>query len=1024
MRQIQLLLLALLPIASYAATLESDGFVREWLVCGPFPNSSTATGYAGYSIDFLDGEAWVCPKVGDEKLAEFVADMNQLVAEVGSSNEWGFKSTQTFKAKWAAIHSDSGIVSLNRCFLPIDDYFVAYAVSYLTVEKDCKVTFLVGSDDDHKLYLNSQEIGGSQTSQGVLPGEFKYSGILLKKGINRVLLKICDRDSDCGFCLQVWGSGTRKAPCDVHVETDPGAGKTIVEEEFERENTPERIKGKWADLEHRKLEAERRLNKLLPLRDSLRQEVSEKLEKLREEERDVEKYYSEIHERAAALGMMSESIPLKPEERRSVLCLNGIWEAKIKGRDWTHSRLPNRMLSCRNAPKVLPVHNVDPKNRYSRVEPNSGFEDIADLDVITADKARFRTKFKWDGDGAVLFRADAVIGRAVVLVNGVRCGDYDGIVGIWRVPLQGLKLGENVLELEIERTKIGYNKWDSSGFRGDLYLEFVPLARVTETCIKTSWRKSRIDVKVAITNDCDASSEVEVRVRAVKDGMIKLSLPSNRVELAAKAGIEVTTGCVWKDPEIWGIGGCYGRPEEYELVVDILRRGVVVDRYRESFGFREFWSHAMHFYLNGRKIMLTGDVSHIPLNYAKIRSVFWPLLRGDGINTQRYHDNDYWSVSAISDADRMGMLSYLQCYPTLEADADDFNKANYLRWWKTFRNHPSVVVWSVDNEICTQTKAKSKELQRFAKLDRDAAAYGKWLKELDPEIIVTRDGDMGTWRPSEDSWLEGACDAANYHYPDYSLDLVRHWRDEFAYRPVIFGETLYCAYGAFDQNVGAIPAQIHRKAEKVRRVVGLYVAEDVPASIFMGLGLDGFVCLDNTGNGNPWGHTEQDRELYEREGRLPSGFAVDGYPWMRIEWPSLSGAGERVPAVNICNRIFGCRSVNWFNAKCPSHVRNEVNDAYRDSLPAQPALQVGALGEIIVEASPFVDVWSFDEQAVCRGVRADSEGRAWFRSLRPGRVKFCANGYEAQIIGIERIGAVASKPGFDSVKAVKLKRSR
>ena len=203
----------------------------------------------------------------------------------------------------------------------------------------------------------------------------------------------------------------------------------------------------------------------------------------------------------------------------------------------------------------------------------------------------------------------------------------------------------------------------------------------------------------------------------------------------------------------------------------------------------------------------------------------------------------------------MGMLCYLQMYPVLhrralkKPSADNFepfeewekteehafNLANYERWFRAFRNSPSAVIWSTDNEIFTQAWDTAGKAEFNVRNDRVGALYGQFMKKLDPQLVITRDGDVGTWG-SKGRWHEEPpCDTANYHYPDFNVETwVRDWQRVYEWHPAVFGETLYTSYGAWDNWVGAKPEVVRKKALHVRRIASLYRELGVPGQILHG----------------------------------------------------------------------------------------------------------------------------------------------------------------------------------------------
>lgn len=338
-----------------------------------------------------------------------------------------------------------------------------------------------------------------------------------------------------------------------------------------------------------------------------------------------------------------------------------------------------------------------------------------------------------------------------------------------------------------------------------------------------------------------------------------------------------------------------------------------------------------------------------------------------------------------------------------------------------FRNNPSVVIWSTDNEILTQAWDSIEKVPFNLRNDKIGAIYEKYMKSLDPDIVMTRNGDIGT-QNSKGRWFEDPpCDTANYHYPDFHIETqVKNWQKVYEFRPVIFGETLYCSYGAWDKWIGPIPSQVHKKAQRVRSVAALYRRLGIPAQIYMGLCSDGFAVWDDSGKGNPWGITRTMKTNYEKKQILPPGRKPDEFPRYRIPWPAYSGIGER----NICGpiqmHVYGQTNLNWLDERYPSHIRNEVNDAYRETLIPQPPLRIGSNAECIIETTPDTDVWSCSATGERYGVRSDRNGKAWFHLDSPGVYTF-SDGIDSKTLTLSDRKAWAAKPGFRAIPRFRLR---
>jgi hypothetical protein len=574
--------------------------------------------------------------------------------------------------------------------------------------------------------------------------------------------------------------------------------------------------------------------------------------------------------------------------------------------------------------------------------------------------------------------------------------------------------------------------------RGDISLDIAAPVSVAGANVSTSWRKASIGVATQLENRGPTPARVRVDQYCVLGKRIKYRFPAQMAEIPAGGTTAIRSDGIWKEAKPWGIGGAYGDPVLYDLVTDVSVDGQLLDRQVVPFGFREFWTAGTDFYLNGKRIILQGDVGlgNIP---GKRLDVVLPLLRADGINIIRIHDSDYWSPDFFRICDRLGMLAYAQMYPILHEKKpvknqetgkrefipyDDwlkhplhaYNLRNYERWEQMLRNHPSVVIAATDNEIFTQAWDRPESEAYNIRNDRLGAWYERYVKSLNPSLVMTRDGDEGTWGHKGKWQEEPPCDTANYHYPDFHIDeFVRNWQTVYDFRPAIFGETLYCSYGAWDKWIGAIPSQVEMKANKVRRVASLYRELEIPAQIYMGLSSDGFVQIDDTGTHNPWGITAGIHKEYKEKGQST---ARPRYPWAPIPWPSPSGPGMKLPAANIDIGSYGHKTINWFDPHAPSHVRNAVNGAYRDSLLPMPPLASSREGECILELGGMLG----GQRVTARGegvdpvvgVVADADGVAWFVLPTAGRYTF-AWGEQTMAVDVPSRAAYAAKPGFAKI---------
>ncbi len=161
----------------------------------------------------------------------------------------------------------------------------------------------------------------------------------------------------------------------------------------------------------------------------------------------------------------------------------------------------------------------------------------------------------------------------------------------------------------------------------------------------------------------------------------------------------------WKDASLWSPDA----PFLYLSEIELLQDGQVIDRCSETFGFREFWCEGPRFVLNGIPINLRGDSWHfqggVQQTEAYIRN-WYRMCRSVGVNAIRLHAEPY-PADYVRIADEEGMLivdetAIYGSGKSMQADHPDYLencRKHVRRLVKRDKNHPSVILWSVQNEM-------------------------------------------------------------------------------------------------------------------------------------------------------------------------------------------------------------------------------------------------------------------------------------------------------------------------------------
>ncbi len=176
--------LLILPNPNLTIPVDDSRFVTKWNLLGPFTFADTDFG-------------------GDPQTAAADKEFMPNEAALDGTQETPAGSTATWKLNDFRNGAAIGIVDLDS-FYNATDHAAVYAVAYLLAPDDItNAKLLVGSDDYIKVWINGKLVHTYKTERRA--GEADQdtvSGITLKKGLNRVVVKCVDVVLDWNFFLR------------------------------------------------------------------------------------------------------------------------------------------------------------------------------------------------------------------------------------------------------------------------------------------------------------------------------------------------------------------------------------------------------------------------------------------------------------------------------------------------------------------------------------------------------------------------------------------------------------------------------------------------------------------------------------------------------------------------------------------------------------------------------------------------------------------------------------------------------
>lgn len=387
------------------------------------------------------------------------------------------------------------------------------------------------------------------------------------------------------------------------------------------------------------------------------------------------------------------------QELRHDELLNLNWQFKYDGGIWRRVDLPHDFQLERP---------WDPK-----ASPARGYKEMGNARY---DKELYADP-SWQGRKVIL-DLDGVMAYGDVCVNGEKIADIEyGYLGRDVDLTRHLKYGAgNTITIHASTGEAFGQRWYTGGglFR-DVHLvvkDSVSIARHGIYVTTPVVENGRAKVHVQVTMEGLRKDKVAGLSARIYDpygrlvGQSSCSTPSRaRLEY-----IEVEMPDIdIIDPMLWSCE----EPHLYSVEVTVTRDGIPVDRLSDQFGIRTIeFSPEYGFKLNGKKVFLKGVAGHHDLGAVGVaaydRSIerYFKRLKEFGFNHVRTSHNPY-SRNFIKLADKYGILivdeycdkwSRNVFWPGSTSFFDSWPK-DIPEWIKRDRNSPSVIMWSLGNEL-------------------------------------------------------------------------------------------------------------------------------------------------------------------------------------------------------------------------------------------------------------------------------------------------------------------------------------
>jgi beta-galactosidase len=366
----------------------------------------------------------------------------------------------------------------------------------------------------------------------------------------------------------------------------------------------------------------------------------------------------------------------------------------------------------------------------------------------------YRKSFKLpeqDKDKLVFIDFDGIYQKGEVWLNGHRLGMRPFGYSSVRYDLTPhLRFGnvDNVLAVKVDNSEQPNSRWYSgSGIYRNVWLVktgrlFIPQWGTYITTPAVDRQQATVSVETKLENRMDGPADLVLKTTLFgPDGNKVVASETPQQPFTDHEKVFFQEMKV-ENPHLWSIES----PALYKAVSEVYSNGKLTDSYETTFGIRYFHFDPLEgFFLNGKNVKLLGVCQHHDLGClgaainTRALERQLEILKEMGCNSIRTAHNPP-APELLELCDRMGFVVQNETFDMWRKRKTQYDYSRYFPEWHERdltdhilrdRNHPSVMMWSIGNEVLEQW-----EHVRADTLDiRQANLLLNFEKNVDQSII-------------------------------------------------------------------------------------------------------------------------------------------------------------------------------------------------------------------------------------------------------------------------------------------------
>ncbi|MEP7279817.1 MAG: beta-galactosidase GalB [Bacteroidota bacterium] len=374
---------------------------------------------------------------------------------------------------------------------------------------------------------------------------------------------------------------------------------------------------------------------------------------------------------------------------------------------------------------------------------------------------------------------DGVYCNSEVFINGHSLGKRpNGFISFRYnlTPYLNFNKKPNTIAVKVDNSQQPNSRWYSgSGIYRNVWLvttadQFVEQWGTSITTPAVTESSASVAIKTTIYNSREASAEVVLKT-TIYDEMLKpIQVRVAVANFSNKSIKEVTQDFTVDKPRLWSVE----HPYLYKAVTQLVVKGKTIDEYSTRFGVRYFnFDSDKGFSLNGKPLKIIGVCDHHDLgclgtaiNKRALERQL-EILKGMGCNGIRTSHNPP-APELLDLCDKMGFIVMDEAFDMWKKPKNKYDyHLNWDEWHKKDlqdqilrdRNHPSVFIWSIGNEIPEQWARKDGNDSSGILIATELAAI---VRSLDPTRPIT--SALNNPVPGNDVYQSGALDLVGFNY--------------------------------------------------------------------------------------------------------------------------------------------------------------------------------------------------------------------------------------------------------------------